>query len=80
MALAGEEWMLENDQALDIRLIRVAALPLIGVAPHTLLPPAKSSRRRALLWLICAQSDHLRISDLRAGGGSFGAPPTSGVS
>src|ERR1700722_2818545 len=35
--------------------------PLFVVAPHTLLSAAKSSGKRAILWLICPSNDHLRI-------------------
>jgi hypothetical protein len=37
------------------------AAPLFVVAPHTLCLAAKSSRKRAISWLIRPPKDHLRI-------------------
>jgi hypothetical protein len=37
------------------------AAPLFVVAPHTLCLAAKSSGKRAILWLIRPSNDHLRI-------------------
>lgn len=39
--------------------VRVAT-PLFVVTPHTLVLPAKSTRRCAVLWLIRRPTDHLR--------------------
>ena len=53
MALAGEELRMR-----EIR-VRVGA-PLFAVTLHTLVFPAKSTRRCAVLWLIRPPADHLR--------------------
>ena len=52
MALAGQELRMR-----EIR-VRVGA-PLFAVTLHTLVFPAKSTRRCAVLWLIRPPTDHL---------------------